>query len=413
MKRSGFIGRLVPVMLVCAAVVSCGARPSAGVKRAEPAQEIIRADSGVRVGAARSEVWRPLLEGKRVALLSNHTGMVDSATHVLDLMLEEGVDVTTLFSPEHGFRGTADAGEHVTSSRDEKTGLPIASMYDGRTRTPSEDVMGRFDVLVVDLQDVGARFYTYHITMLDLMAACAKAGKPVVVLDRPNPLGMVTDGPVLDMKYASGVGRIPVPVIHGMTMGEIARMANGEGWLRDSVKAELTVVPVEGYTHSMRYALPVAPSPNLKDMRAVYLYPSLCLFEGTPMSVGRGTDAPFTMYGMPGMRNQHWSFTPESRPGAKHPLYEGRTCRGRHLSRIPVDSVIDAGFNPEYLIDAYHYSGLSADRFFTSFFNKLAGNDRLKRMITEEKSADEIRESWRAEVDSFRVRRRPYLIYPE
>lgn len=373
----------------------------------------LSAAAELRVAAARCEVWRPMLEGKRVALLSNHTGMVDSTTHVLDLMLEQGVDVTTLFSPEHGFRGTADAGEHVASGRDEKTGLPIASMYDGRSRTPSADVMARFDVLVVDLQDVGARFYTYHITMLDLMAACARAGKPVVVFDRPNPLVMVTDGPVLDMRFASGVGRIPVPVIHGMTMGEIARMANGEGWLRDGVRAELTVVPVEGYTRSTRYELPVAPSPNLKDMQAVYLYPSLCLFEGTPLSVGRGTDAPFTMYGMPGLKGHEWTFTPQSRRGAKHPPFEGRVCRGRNLSHLPADSVIAAGFNPEYLIDAYRCAGLPAAKFFTSFFNKLAGSDRLRRMIVEGRSVREIRESWRAEVDSFKVRRSPYLIYPE
>lgn len=412
MKQSDFLHRLVPVILMCVAIVGCGAKPS--TKSAPTlAAKAAKADKGVRVAAARSEVWRPMLEGKRVALLSNHTGMVDSATHVLDLMLEEGVNVTTLFSPEHGFRGTADAGEHVKSGRDSKTGLPIASMYDGRTRTPAQEVMDRFDVLVVDLQDVGARFYTYHITMLDLMSACAKAGKPVVVFDRPNPLGMVTDGPVLDMKYASGVGRIPVPVIHGMTMGEIARMANGEGWLRDSVRAQLTVVPVEGYRHSTRYVLPVAPSPNLKDMQAIYLYPSLCLMEGTPMSVGRGTDAPFTMYGMPGMRNQHWSFTPQSRPGAKHPPFEGKTCRGRHLSRVSVDSIIDAGFNPEYIIDAYRNSGLPANRFFTAFFKNLAGSDRLRQQIVAGRSADKIRASWKAEVDSFKARRKPYLIYPE
>ena len=408
MSNFGILRRIVPVMLLCVAMAACAARPSAVATE--------RGGEGcdsVRVAAARTEVWRPLLADRRVALLSNHTGMVDSATHVLDLMLEEGVRVTTLFSPEHGFRGTADAGEHVKSGRDERTGLPIASMYDGRNRTPSPEVMDGFDVLVVDLQDVGARFYTYHITMLDLMGACAKAGKPVVVFDRPNPLGMVTDGPVLDMRYASGVGRIPVPVIHGMTMGEIARMANGEGWLRDSVRADLTVVAVEGYRHSTRYDLPVAPSPNLKDMQAVLLYPSLCLFEGTPLSVGRGTDAPFTMYGYPGRRNQHWSFTPESRPGAKHPPLEGRKCRGRHLSRISRDSIIAAGFNPEYLIDAYHNAGLSKERFFTSFFNKLAGNDRLQRQIADGVSADEIRRSWKAEVDSFKARRKPYMIYPE
>lgn len=367
----------------------------------------------IRHGAARAELWMPLFEGKRVALLSNHTGMIDADTHTLDFLLEKGVNVTTLFSPEHGFRGTADAGEHVGSSRDAKTGIPIASMYDGKTRKPAQAVMDGFDVLAIDIQDVGARFYTYHITMLDLMAACARAGKPVVVLDRPNPLGMVVDGPILEKQWRSGVGRIPVPVIHGMTMGEIARMANGEGWLADGVKADLTVIPVEGYTHSTRYELPVAPSPNLKTMQAIYLYPSVCLFEGTPLSLGRGTDNPFTMYGYPGMKNADFTFTPKPMPGAKHPPLEGRTCRGRNLADIPADSVIAAGFNPEYVIDAYKNSGLTAEKFFRPFFRNLAGTDSLRRMIIAGKTADEIRASWAPAVSEFKKRRSPYLIYPE
>lgn len=411
MKRLNFLRRLLPVVIIGAAMGACGARNAATEAR-EAAPEVA-GNEEVTVAAARTELWRPLLLGKRVALLSNHTGMADSLTHILDLMLEEGVNVTTLFSPEHGFRGTANAGEHVAAGVDSRTGLPIASMYDGKTRVPSAATMDRFDVLAVDLQDVGARFYTYHITMLDLMGACARAGKPVVVLDRPNPLGMVTDGPVLDMRYASGVGRIPVPVIHGLTMGEIALMANGEGWLPGGVKADLTVVPVKGYTHATRYRLPVAPSPNLKDMQAVYLYPSVCMFEGTPLSVGRGTDRPFTVYGMPGMRNRHYHFVPTSRPGARKPLYEGRNCRGTNLGSIPADTVIARGFDPSYLIDAYHHGGLDREKFFKPFFRNLAGTDTLRKMIVAGKSAAEMRESWRADVDSFKARRRPYLLYPE
>ena len=370
------------------------------------------AAEAVTVGAARTELWRPLMEGKRVALLSNHTGMASDSVHTLDLMLAEGVRVTTLFSPEHGFRGTADAGEHVKSSVDAATGIPIASMYDGKSRAPAADVIARFDVLAVDLQDVGARFYTYHITMLDLMAACAEAGKPVIVFDRPNPLGMVTDGPVLDMKYSSGVGRIPVPLIHGLTMGELALMANGEGWLPRGLRADLTVIPAGGYTHATRYELPVAPSPNLRTMQAIYLYPSLCLFEGTPVSVGRGTDAPFTMYGSPEMQGPH-EFTPQPRPGARHPMHEGRMCRGRDLADIPADSIIAAGFDPQYIIDAYRSSGLAAEKFFKPFFTKLAGTPDLARMIARGLTAGEIRRAWQADVDSFIARRRPYLLYPE
>ena len=373
---------------------------------------VTSAAGDVKPGATRAEVWKPMLEGKRVALLSNHTGIIDPDTHTVDLMLAEGVNVTTLFSPEHGFRGTADAGEHVKSGRDAKTGLPIASMYDGKTKSPSPEVIAGFDALVVDLQDVGARFYTYHITMLDLMAACAKAGKEVFVFDRPNPLGMIVDGPVLDMKYASGVGRIPVPAIHGLTMGEIALMANGEGWLRDGVKARLTVVPVEGYTHSTRYELPVAPSPNLKSMQAIYLYPSLCLFEGTPVSVGRGTDEPFTMYGYPGMRGS-FTFTPEPRPGAKHPPLEGRRCSGTSLADAHPETIIAEGFNPAYVIDAYRHSGLPAEKFFKAFFRNLAGTDTLRRQIIDGESVEAIKASWQPGIESFKEKRKPYLIYPE
>lgn len=397
-------------MVIAAAVTAATAAVLVATAAAVTAPGCVAAE--VTVGAARTEMWLPLVEGKRVALLSNHTGMASDSLHTLDLMLAEGVNVTTLFSPEHGFRGTADAGEHVKSSVDAATGIPIASMYDGKSRSPAADVMARFDVLAVDLQDVGARFYTYHITMLDLMAACAAAGKPVIVFDRPNPLGMVTDGPVLDMRCASGVGRIPVPLIHGMTMGELALMANGEGWLPRGLRADLTVIPAGGYTHATRYVLPVAPSPNLRTMQAIYLYPSLCLFEGTPVSVGRGTDAPFTMYGSPMTSGPH-TFTPQPKPGARHPMHEGRLCRGRNLADIPPDSIIAAGFDPQYIIDAFRSSGLAADRFFKPFFTSLAGTPALARMIAEGRTAGEIRRTWQAEVDSFIARRRPYLLYPE
>lgn len=372
--------------------------------------------AGVVVGAARPDIYEAPLAGKRVALLSNHTGMVDSVTHTAAFMIARGINLTTLLSPEHGFRGTADAGEHVASGRDAATGLPVVSMFDGRRRGLPDSVLDSFDVAVVDLQDVGARFYTYYISMLDLMADCARRGKSVVILDRPNPLGMVVDGPVLDMKYSSGVGRLPIPAVHGMTLGELALMANGEGWLPGGARldnADLTVVPVGGYTHQTRYELPVAPSPNLKTMQAIYLYPSLCFFEGTPVSVGRGTDNPFTLYGHPQMTGHRgFSFIPRPRPGAKNPPLKGRRCYGSDLSRLPVDTVIARGLDLSYLIDAYR-STPSVRPFFTKFFTLLAGTPELRRQIESGLGADEIHASWQPGLDAFRKRRAPYLLYPE
>ena len=263
------------------------------------------------VGAERTEQYVPLLKGKRIAILSNHTGMVGDK-HTLDVMLENGLNVTTIFSPEHGFRGKADAGEHVSSSVDSKTGIPIASLYDGKKRMPAKEVMDNIDIIVTDIQDVGLRFYTYYCTMADLMNAAIVYGKEFMVLDRPNPNGMYVDGPILDMKYESGVGRLPLTVVHGMTLGEIAKMANGEGWLKDGKQVPLTVIPCEGYTHQSRYELPIAPSPNLRDMKAVYLYASTCYFEATPVSLGRGTDSPFKIYGHPDMTGCDFSLDRKS-----------------------------------------------------------------------------------------------------
>ena len=268
-------------------------------------------------------------------------------------MLDNGINVVTLFSPEHGFRGTADAGEHVGNSVDEPTGIPIASLYGGKgKRMPSKEIMDGLDVIVVDIQDVGLRFYTYYCTMIDLMNAAKAYGKEVLVLDRPNPNGMYVDGPILDMKYSSGVGRLPIPVVHGMTLGELAQMANGEGWLADGGKVKLEVVPCDGYTHQTRYMLPVAPSPNLKSMLAIYLYPSMCYFEATPVSLGRGTDSPFEIYGHPDMKGRTFDFTPRSVPGAKNPPQLDKLCHGVDLRSLPESEAIAQGINLEYIIDA-------------------------------------------------------------
>lgn len=365
----------------------------------------------VKVGALLTDKYLPLLDGKKVALFSNHTGIAGNK-HTLDLLLENGVNVVTIFSPEHGFRGTADAGEHVTSSVDPVTGIPIASLYDGKRRGPAPEVMENIDVIVTDIQDVGLRYYTYYCTMLELMNAAAEAGKEFVVFDRPNPNGMTVDGPVLDMTYSSGVGRLPIPVVYGMTLGELARMINGEGWLKDNRTVNLTVVPCENYTHNTRYELPVAPSPNLRDIKSVYLYPSTCYFEATPVSLGRGTDFPFLVYGHPDMKDRRFEFTPRSVPGAKNPPQKDNLCHGVDLRTVDNEEAIAQGVNLAYLIDAYNDLNIG-DAFFTPFFEKLIGRGDIRQMIKDGKSAQQIKDTWKADVEAFKARRRPYLLYDE
>lgn len=407
----------------------------------------------VLVGMTDTAAYFPKLVGRRVAVLANHTAVArvcdfapgaaagvatsladrsaveaaclagasvdgmahlpgasaDGTIHLVDLLHGRGFDVTGIFSPEHGFRGTADAGELVKSSVDRRTGIPIRSLYDGNAKRPSNEAMQSFDVLVVDMQDVGLRFYTYYISMLRMMDACADAGRTVIVLDRPNPNGHLTDGPILDMNYKSGVGALPIPVLHGLTMGEIARMAVGEGW---AGKCRLEVVPCRNYTRNTPYDLPVAPSPNLPTQRAVYLYPSLCLFEGTVVSLGRGTDKPFEIYGHPAMTGYDFSFTPRPTAGAKHPPLEGRLCYGADLSGMPIDQARQVGLTLRYVIEAYRNLGLG-EKFFTPMFEKLLGAGYVRRMIIAGASEAEIRACWQADLQRFCEQRRPYLLYAE
>ena len=371
----------------------------------------------VKVGMTDTAAYYPLLRGQRVAVLANQTSVAElpgapgadaaGRVHLVDLLHGSGFDVAAIFSPEHGFRGTADAGEHVKSSVDARTGIPIRSLYDGNTKRPSDEAMRSFDVLVVDMQDVGLRFYTYYISMLRMMDACADFRKQVVVLDRPNPNGHIVDGPVLDMSYKSGVGAIPVPVLHGLTMGEIARMAVGEGWAR---KCGLTVVKCRNYTHATEYVLPVAPSPNLPTQRSVYLYAALCPFEGTVVSLGRGTSAPFEVYGHPAMIGRTFSFTPRPTAGAKHPPLEGQLCHGVDLSGMPLDEAREVGFSLKYVIDAYADLRLG-DKFFTPMFEKLVGVGWVRGMILSGASDAEIRARWADDVARYRERRAKYLLY--
>ncbi len=365
----------------------------------------------IQVGALSFDEYLPLLEGKRVSILSNQTGMVSSTTHLLDTLLDMGVNVVSIMSPEHGFRGVADAGEHVSSSIDEATGIPIRSLYESGVNRPSDESMAEFDVMVFDLQDVGVRFYTYNATMARMMDACAQFGKKMIVLDRPNPLGYYVDGPILDMQYKSGVGWLPVPVVHGMTLGELALMINGEGWLKDGIQCDLTVVPCKNYSRDMEYVLPIKPSPNLPNMKSIYLYPSTCYFEATPVSLGRGTDKPFQIYGHPDMTGYEFSFTPRSVPGAKNPPQLDKLCYGVDLSGLTDEEIKAEGINLEYVIDAYNNLKLDDKKMFRSFFELLIGQKYVREMIVEGKSADEIEAMWADDVVKFKEQRTPYLIY--
>ena len=383
--------RILLLTALLVVLASCGSKPQAPVYAATP---------DILPGATAVEEYLPLLEGKRVSILSNQTGLVAPGRHVLDTLLSLGVNVVSIFSPEHGFRGTADAGEHVASSVDEPTGVPIRSLYDGKGGVPSDEAVAEFDVLVFDLQDVGCRFYTYNVTMGKMMGVCARHGKKMIVLDRPNPIGFYVDGPILDMKYKSGVGYWPIPVCHGMTLGELALMINGEGWLPDGAKCDLTVIKCRNYTHQSHYVLPVKPSPNLPDMRSV-------------VSLGRGTANAFQMYGHPNMKGYSFSFTPRSIEGAKNPPQLDKECFGVDLRTEPSDEAVNAaGINLEYVIDAYRNLNLD-DHFFRSFFELLIGRDYVRKMIKQGASADEIKAMWADDVAAFKEQRKPYLLYEE
>ena len=366
------------------------------------------ASASVVVGAEQVDKYLPQLKGKRVAVLANHTAMVGSE-HLVDMLVRQGVNLVGIVSPEHGFRGTADAGEKVNSSVDSRTGVPIWSLYSAKGRNLTDEQLSAFDVILVDMQDVGLRFYTYYITMVDVINRCADFSRKVIVLDRPNPNGMYVDGPILDMKYKSGVGALPIPVVHGLTMGEIALMALGEGWTK---KADVEVVKCKNYSHQDRYILPISPSPNLKSQHSIYLYPSTCLFEGTACSLGRGTDAPFEMYGHPQMRGCNYSFTPRSVAGAKNPPLKDQLCYGVDLRGVDDEQIIANGFNLEYVIDAYNRTNLG-EQFFTRFFEKLVGVDYIRTMIMEGRSAQEIRARWQPDLEQFKTLRRKYLLYEE
>ena len=366
----------------------------------------------IEVGAERTNAYLPLLQGKKIALCANHTSMVGQ-THLLDMLLSKGIEVVKVFTPEHGFRGHSEAGAKVNNSIDEKTKTPIVSLY-GNNKKPTPEQMKGIDIVVFDIQDVGARFYTYISTLHYIMEAAAENGVKVLVLDRPNPNGFWVDGPVLDIAYRSFVGMHPVPIAHGMTVGEYAKMINGEGWLAGGKHCELAVVAVFGYAHLFRYQLPVNPSPNLSSMEAIYLYPSLCLFEGTPMSIGRGTDKPFRILGYPNFPEGNVIFTPKNMPGiATNPPCVGKKCNGFDLSDMASIILKNNNFiNINLLIEVYKQFP-QKDKFFTPFFDKLAGTKTLREQIIAGKTAEEIQQSWQEDLDAFKKIRKKYLLYPD
>lgn len=406
MSRWFLNSSLVFLMFICCQAKVCG-QP---VYRQKPEK-----GPSVMTGAERKQEYLPKLKGKRVALLINQTSVIDDEL-LLDAMLKEKVKVVKVFVPEHGFRGSADAGAHISNSKDKKTGLPIISLY-GNNKKPKPEQLKDVDIVIYDLQDVGVRFYTYISSLEYMMEACAENNKELMILDRPNPNGHYVDGPVLEKEYRSFVGMQPVPIVYGMTAGEYAKMLKGEKWVKSADKLRLTIIGCNNYDHTKKYTLPVPPSPNLKTMAAIYLYPSLCLFEGTVVSVGRGTDMPFQQWGNPEFAGKSkYSFTPRSTTGASKPMYEGKECFGKLVAETEKEALMQNEdiFNIKWLIQAYNWYP-NKDEFFNSnnFFDKLAGTKKLQQQIRDGVKEDKIRAGWEKEVDAFRKIRKKYLLYKD
>lgn len=356
--------------------------------------------------------YLPLLQNKKIALVVNQTSELNGV-HLVDTLFAEGINVKKIFAPEHGFRGIADAGEKVSNGKDKKTGLPLISLYGSHKKPFSQDLEG-IELVLFDIQDVGARFYTYISTMSLVMEACAEAAIPFIVLDRPNPNGHYVDGFVTEQSFTSFVGMHPVPIVHGMTIGEYARMVNGEKWLKNAVKCDLTVIPCQDYNHQSVYDLPVKPSPNLPNLRSIYLYPSLCFFEGTVVNIGRGTDKQFQVYGAPFAEIGTYTYTPQPKVGSKYPKHEGKECKGFDLSEKSLEDLKkETQLNLDYLIEFYKaYPDKTSFFLKNNFIDKLAGTDKLRNAIIEGKSAAEIRSMWEEEVLQFKKIRSKYLLYP-
>lgn len=376
-------------------------------------------------GAWQLNTYLPLLQGKKVGVFANHTSVVERR-HLVDTLLQLGIDITIIFGPEHGFRGTSDAGAHVSSYTDKQTGIPVVSLY-GKKNKPSAEDLKQVDVMLFDLQDVGVRFYTYISSLQDYMESAIAFNKPLIVLDRPNPNGFYIDGPVLDRKYSSHVGMQPIPVVYGMTIGEYAKMLLGEHWLStlpSTAKGfHLTVIPCRNYTHKSLYQLPVKPSPNLPDMATIYLYPSTCFFEGTVLSEGRGTDHPFAIFGHPSLPDNLYTFTPHATEGASSPKLKDIPCYGWNIYDTAANIVkqLKHELNLHWLVQAYGQFS-NKEQFFLPaksgkpedyFFNKLAGNSHLMQQLIQGYTEAEIRASWQADLTAFKSIRKKYLLYAD
>jgi len=415
------------VLLSVLIVISCGLKTKEdSAQNAEiitPTEDINRTkdDNTIIVGANKTRDYLPLLKGKRVGIVGNQSSVIfkdnqhTTNTHLVDSLLKLQINIIAVFSPEHGFRGTADAGELVKDGTDDKTGLPIISLYGDHKKPKLEKDSSKsdkaLDIMIFDLQDVGARFYTYISTLHYVMEACAEAKIPLLILDRPNPNGHYVDGPVLEKAHKSYVGMHPIPVVHGMTIGEYAQMINGENWLKNEVQCDLKIITVENYSHDTLYVLPIKPSPNLPNTTAINLYPSLCFFEGTNVSIGRGTSNQFQVVGSPffELKSHNYTFTPQPNEGAKYPKHQNKVCSGYNLSQQqPLNAL-----NLSWLIEFYKANKEHAPKetFFTDFFTLLAGTKKLQQQIEAGLSEMEIKASWQNDLKDFKTMRKPYLIY--
>jgi uncharacterized protein YbbC (DUF1343 family) len=407
---------LIVSCLVFLGYLFCSSSCGSTSKRIENKEEKIEApyiktDQEIKTGADNYTVYLPLLKDKKVGIVTNQTGILSNKTHLVDFLLDKKIAIQKIFAPEHGFRGTADAGEHVVDGKDTKTGLPIISLY-GNNKKPKPEQLVGIDIIVFDLQDVGARFYTYISSLHYIMEACAENNIPVIILDRPNPNGSIVDGPILEKEHTSFVGMHPIPLLHGMTIGEYAKMINGEKWLNpstssgQSIQCNVTVIPCENYKREMPYSLLVKPSPNLPNDQAINLYASLCLFEGTNVSVGRGTEKQFQIYGSPFLPKSDFSFTPIPNFGSKEPMHKDQLCYGEDLTSIPKVTKLEL----KWLLKAYN-STADKSKFFNEFFTKLAGTKKLQQQIENGVSENDIRKSWEKGLEDFKEMRKKYLMY--
>ncbi|WP_031427554.1 exo-beta-N-acetylmuramidase NamZ domain-containing protein [Flavimarina sp. Hel_I_48] len=410
---------LILVLFISCANLSQTENESASKQKEEKKKVIVSAAvEELLLGANRTEEYIPLLENKRVAVVGNPSSLIlknvlpdgqKEYTHLVDSLISRNINVVKVFSPEHGFRGTADAGEKVNDGKDPKTGLEIVSLY-GNNKKPKPDQLANIDILIFDIQDVGVRFYTYIATLHYIMEAAAENAIPVIILDRPDPNGHYVDGPIMEKEHTSFLGmHAGVPLVHGMTIGEYAQMINGEKWLKNGIKTDLTVIPMENYKHDLMYSLPVRPSPNLPNDKSINLYPSLGLLEGTSLNAGRGTDMQFQVIGSPYLPAEKYDFiyTPHSNFGSKNPKHDGEICHGIDLRQALWMSSVDL----TWIIDVYHNHSKKEDFFNTKNFTAHAGTAQLQKQIESGKSMAEIRESWKAGLDAFKEKRENYLIY--